>query len=166
MAKKTRPTEVAEAISQKLADSMGFEHLETSFDKESAGVYLRIHLDKPGGINLNDCEAFHRAVQPLLEAIDYDFLEVCSAGIDRPIKNERDAQKALGSQVEIKLFKPQNGSKEFAGVFKGLEDSAYVLETPAGELRFPKKDVALARRLVDLSVLEEDGTEHKEDESE
>ena len=55
MTKKKRPTEVAGAISQRLADSMGFEHLETVFDKEAAGTYLRVYLDKPGGISLNDC---------------------------------------------------------------------------------------------------------------
>ncbi|HPY94206.1 MAG TPA: ribosome maturation factor RimP [Clostridia bacterium] len=164
MTKKKRPTEVAGAISQRLADSMGFEHLETVFDKEAAGTYLRVYLDKPGGISLNDCEAFHRAVQPLVEQLDYDFLEVCSAGLDRPIKTERDAQKALGSQIELKLFKPLEGSKEFTGVLEAYDEEGFHVQTGTGRMTFPRKAVALARRTVDLSVLDEDVPQEEENE--
>lgn len=162
MARKARPIELAESISQKIAESMGFEHLETAFEKEPTGLYLRIYLDKEGGINLNDCEAFHRAVQPRLEKIEYDFLEVCSAGVDRPIKTERDAQKAVGHEVEIKLFKPVEGQKAFVGTFLKLEDNMYVIDTASGEMRFHKKDVALASRTVDLSLLEDDTSSEEE----
>lgn len=166
MAKKQRPVELAESISLQLAEKMGFEHLETVFDKEPAGVYLRIHLDKAGGITLDDCEAFHRAVQPLVERIDYDFLEVCSAGLDRPIKTERDARKALGHEVEIKLFKPVDGSKEHTGILKDFDEGFFHLETASGLRQFPRKDIALARRTVDLSILDEnnadlEGAEHE-----
>lgn len=163
MAKKTRPIEYAESVSEKTAQSMGFEHLETVFDKEPAGTYLRIHLDKPGGITLDDCELFHKAVQPLLEKVDYDFLEVCSAGLDRPIKTERDAQKAMGQEVEVKLFKPHNGSKEFTGTLIKLEDDAYFIQTPQEELSFLRKDVALIRRTIDLSVLDEPQAQTQEE---
>lgn len=163
MAKKTRPIEYAEAISEKTAQSMGFEHLETVFDKEPAGVYLRIHLDKPGGITLDDCEVFHKAVQPLLEQVDYDFLEVCSAGLDRPIKTERDARKAAGHEVEIKLFKPRDGSKEYTGILSKLENDTFYLQTAQGELTFPRKEVALARRTIDLSVLDQAQTQTEEE---
>lgn len=160
---KRRPIEQAEAITKKTAEAMGFEHLETAFEKEPAGVYLRIYLDRDGGISLTDCENYHRAVQPLLEHIDYDFLEVCSAGIDRPIKNERDAQKAMGHEVEIKLFKPLDGSKTYIGTFLKLEDDVYHISTPAGNRAFHKKDVALACRTVDLSVLDEAAGEYEEE---
>ena len=163
MAKKTRPIEWAESISLKTAETLGFEHLETVFYKEPAGLYLRIHLDKPGGITLSDCETFHRAVQPLLEQVEYDFLEVCSAGIDRPIKNTRDAVKAIGTEVEVKLFKPLDGKKEFTGTFIKLDEDSYYLQTEDGEMCFVRKDVALARRTVDLSVLEESGTQQGEE---
>ena len=161
--RKSRPIDQAEAISKKTAESMGFEHLETAFEKEAAGVYLRIYLDREGGISLTDCENYHRAVQPLLEHIDYDFLEVCSAGIDRPIKNERDAQKAVGHEVEIKLFKPVDGSKSYIGTFLKLEDDVYHINTPEGNREFHRKDVALACRTVDLSVLDEAAAEHEEE---
>lgn len=163
MAKKQRPTEWAEKVSEKLANELGFEHLETAFEKEPTGVYLRIYLDKEGGVTLSDCERFHRAVQPLVEEIDYDFLEVCSAGLDRPIKNERDAKKALGAEIEIKLFKPKDGKKEFTGILEGFEDDAFILKTVGAEMKFDRREVALARRTVDLSVLDENNPINEEE---
>lgn len=163
MAKRLRPVEQAANISQKLADSMGYEHLETVFDKEAAGVYLRIHLDKEGGITLTDCETFHRAVQPLLEAIDYDYLEVCSAGIDRPIKTLRDANKAIGRQVEIRLFRPLEGRKEFTGILEAFDDAGFHVQTAQGLMLFAQKEVALARPTVDLSVLDETPAQNEEE---
>lgn len=151
---KQRPIERAEAVSRRLAEELGFEHLETAFEKEQAGVYLRIYLDKPEGVTLDDCERFHRAVQPLIEEIDYDFLEVCSAGLDRPIKNARDAQKAMGQEIEVRLFKPVEGRKEFVGTLTAYGTTELTLSTPAGEKVFRQKDIALARRTVDLSILD------------
>ncbi|MDI9520305.1 MAG: ribosome maturation factor RimP [Bacillota bacterium] len=163
MAKKKRPITWAESVSRKLAEEMGFEHLETAFEKEPAGVYLRIYLDKPDGMTLDDCERFHRAVQPLVEEIDYDFLEVCSAGLDRPIKNSRDAQKALGQEIEVRLFKPLDGQKEFTGILASYEEKELTLKTPQGDKVFQKKDIALARRTVDLSILDENDNELMEE---
>lgn len=163
MAKKTRPVEQAESISRTLAESMGYEHLDTAFEKEATGMYLRVYLDKPGGITLDDCEAFHRAVMPLFEKIDYDFLEVCSAGLDRPIKNERDAKKAAGQMVEVKLFRAREGRKEFTGVLQRLEADVWVVQTAQGEKRFLRKEVALMRRSVDLSMLDETGAQQEEE---
>lgn len=165
MAKKKRPIEWAEAVSQKLAEELGFEHLETAFEKEPAGVYLRIYLDKPEGMTLDDCERFHRAVQPLVEKIDYDFLEVCSAGLDRPIKNSRDAQKALGQEVEVRLFIPMDGKKEYIGTLTAYQDMELTLNTPQGEKVFRQKDIALARRTIDLSMLDENDKEVMEEET-
>lgn len=138
-----------------LCEKMGYELVEVAFERENTGCYLRIYLDKDGGITLDDCEAYHRAIQPQLEQEEYDFLEVCSPGLDRPIRNERDAQRHLGETVEIKLYKPQNGTKLFSGVFAGMQDGAYVLETPQGMLTFDKKCVAVARPVPDLQGIQD-----------
>jgi ribosome maturation factor RimP len=152
--KDTRTADKAAPICQQLGEKMGFEIIETAFDKEPAGLYLRIYLDTQHGISLDDCEKFHRAVQPLLEDIAYDFLEVCSPGADRPIKSERDAQKCIGTDVEIKLFKPYAGKKIYRGIFKGFAQDGYAIETPQQTIVFPKKDVAVARQVIDLNCLE------------
>ncbi len=144
------------AVADKLAGQMGYELVEAAFERERTGVYLRLYLDCEAGISLDDCEKYHRAVQPLLEQFEYDFLEVCSPGIDRPIKTERDAQKALGQQVEIRLYKPVNGAKSVEGAFLGLEDGAYVVERGGERLSFNKSDVAVCRHVPDLSGIGEE----------
>lgn len=155
MAKQLKPSQRAADISEKLASSMGYEHLETAFEKENVGVYLRIYLDKPGGITLDDCEMFHKALMPLVQEIDYDYLEVCSAGIDRPIKTIKDAQKSFGKEVEVRLYKPEFGSKEHRGILESYDKETMTIETEDGQKKFSINSIALARPVVDLSILEE-----------
>ncbi len=164
MAKKERPVQLAEKISLQTAQELGYELVETSFDKEATGMYLRVYVDKPGGITLLDCETFHRAIQPRLEAVEYDFLEVSSPGIDRPIKNEKEVLKALGARVEVRLYRPLEGRKEFSGVLLGLGKEGFRIMAENGEMIFPEKDVALVRREVDMSVLDQPGTNEREEE--
>ena len=140
---------------RKQAETMGFELVDVSLDKEGAGKYLRIYIDKPEGITLDDCEAYHRAIQPQLESYDYDFLEVSSPGVDRPLKKDRDFERALGSEVEVHLFKPLNGTKLITGILAGLIDGEIVLDLPGGELRIPRKAAALVKPIVDMSGVED-----------
>ena len=77
---KAELTAVVAPKCQALAERMGLELVDVSLDKEGAGKYLRIYIDKPQGISLDDCEAYHRAIQPQLESYDYDLLEVSSPG--------------------------------------------------------------------------------------
>lgn len=84
-----------------------------------------------------------RAIQPQLEKYDYDFLEVSSPGIDRPLKTPRDYERHLGDEVEVKLFKAVDGVKLFTGILAGLdEENNILLDTPNGQLSFPKKAAA------------------------
>lgn len=162
MAKRVRPKDQAEVIGRKIAENLGFELLETAFDKEPAGMYLRYYLDREGGIQLNDCEAFHRAVQPLLESVEYDFLEVCSPGIDRPIKTLQEATKAIGQEVEAKLYRPLNHRKEYQGVLLSASEDAYDIQVGTETIVLQKKDIALLRRVVDLSALDEETDSQEE----
>lgn len=155
MAKNVK-NEIAQinAIGEKQAEKMGYELLEAVFEKENTGVYLRFYLDKEGGITLDDCEAYHRAVQPMVERFEYDFMEVCSPGIDRPIKNERDAQRCLGLDIEVRLYKPQDGQKVFTGQFTGYENGDITVSANGTERTFLKKDVAVARCIIDMDEVE------------
>ena len=152
---KAELAKVVEPKCGKLAEKFGFELVDVSLDKESAGKYLRIYIDKPEGITLDDCEAYHRAIQPQLEAYDYDFLEVSSPGVDRPLKKDRDFERAAGSEVEVRLFKAMDGQKEMTGILAGLEDGFILLETPAGEVRIPRKAAALVKPVVDMTGVED-----------
>lgn len=140
---------------QALAQRMGLELVDVCLDRESAGKYLRIYLDKPEGLSLDDCESYHRAIQPQLEQYDYDFLEVSSPGVDRPLKTPRDYERHLGDEVEVKLFKAVNGQKIYTGILTGLDEEKQVLlDTPAGRLTFPQKAAATVRPVVDMSGVE------------
>ncbi len=148
-------TAAAQPICLKLAKELGYELVEVAIDKEPAGEYLRVYLDKPGGITLSDCEAFHRRVQPLLDHLDYDFLEVGSPGLDRPIKTPEDFLKSAGEEVEVRLFKPLEGKKIFQGTLLGLMEGNVVIETEEGQKSFPQKSVALIKRLISLEGIED-----------
>ncbi len=151
---KAELTTVVEPKCKRLADQLGFELVDVCLDKEGAGKYLRIYIDKPEGISMDDCETYHRAIQPQLESYDYDFLEVSSPGIDRPLKKDRDFERALGSEIEIKLFKAMDGQKVITGILAGLENGEIVLDTPAGEKRIPRKAAALVKPVVDMEGIE------------
>ena len=117
-------------------------------------MYLRFYLDKEGGISLDDCELFHRAIQPLMEKYDYDFLEVCSPGIDRPIKNQRDADRCMGLEIEVRLYKPLDGKKVYNGVFTDYEAGDVTIKYGEEERTFLKKDIAVARCAINMDEIE------------
>jgi len=140
---------------ERVAEQMGFELVDVCLDREPTGSYLRIYIDKPEGISLDDCEAYHKTVRPMVENYDYDFMEVSSPGLDRPLKKDRDFERAAGSEVEVRLFRPLEGAKTLTGVLMGLEEGEILLETPEGERRIPRKAAALVKPVVDMEGIEE-----------
>ena len=147
------------AIFENLAKKLDYELCDAAMEKEPTGRYLRIYLDTEGGITLDDCEKYHRAVQPSLESFDYDFLEVCSPGIDRPLKTERDIEKSLGLLVEARLYKPVDGHKSAQGLLEKMDGESVQLRVGEKTLTFPRKAVAQVRLVPDLSALDEEEDE-------
>ena len=144
-----------EARCGKIAESMGFELVDAAVEKEPTGRYLRFYIDKPEGISLDDCEAYHKAVRSIADTVDYDFMEVSSPGLDRPLKKDRDFERNLGSEIEVKLFKPMDGAKLLTGILAGLEDGEILLETAEGMKRIPRKAAAPVKPVVDMEGIEE-----------
>ena len=144
-----------EAKCAKIAEEMGFELVDAGVEKEPTGRYLRFYIDRPEGMSLDDCEAYHKAVRGIADSVDYDFMEVSSPGIDRPLKKDRDFERNLGCEIEIKLFKPMDGTKALTGILAGLEDGEILLETAAGLKRIPRKAAALVKPVVDMEGIEE-----------
>ncbi len=142
-----------EALLSGTAEEMGFEIVDVEFVKEGQNYYLRVYLDKQGGITIDDCEIFSKAAEKLLDDSDpieqaYIF-EVSSPGIDRPLKKDSDFEKYAGEIVDIKLYKAINGSKEFQGKLKGLEDNNIVIiDEDGNEMSFDRKSVSSARLAV------------------
>lgn len=152
---KSELTSVVEPKCCRLAEEMGYELVDVSLDKEDTGRYLRLYIDKPEGIDLNDCERYHRAIQPQLEDYDYDFLEVSSPGVDRPLKRDRDFERALGLEVEVHLFKAIDGQKLFTGVLTDYDRDDAVLDVAGTEMRFARRNAALIKPVVDMDGVED-----------
>lgn len=139
---------IVEPVCKRQCDQMNFELVDVELVKEGAGRYLRIYISKEGGVDLNDCEAYHRAIQDKLDAVSYDFLEVCSPGIDRPFKRPGDYDKHVGEDVEIRLYRAIDGKKQYEGALVGLENDIVTLDAPEGMMAFELKNIALARPLI------------------
>ena len=151
MPSKSMPVREAREIAQRIAEEMNVELVDVELVKEPTGHFLRFYIDKPDGIALNELEAFHRRILPLVERVEYDYMEVSSPGADRPLKTERDFERARGMVVELKTYRPVNGGKQFTGELVGLEDGQVVIAAEGGQaLRFPRKEVALVRPLIEF----------------
>ncbi len=157
MAKKQLIPDTLTAFAGKTALEMGLELCEVRLEREPQGLYLRFYLDREGGLSLDDCERYHRQVQPKAESVDYDFMEVCSPGLDRPVRTDRDIRKALGRKVSVRLYKPQAGRKVFEGILRAMDADKVELEEETGTLVFERRSTALVRLVPDLSALEGDG---------
>ncbi len=140
-----------EPTARKLAQQQGLELVDVELVKENTGRFLRFYIDSPEGVDLDRLENFHRSVLPLMENVEYDYMEVSSPGADRPLKRPQDFDRAAGTRVEIRLYRALNGAKYFTGTLVGLEDGNVILDADGGErLSFPKKDCALVAPLIEL----------------
>lgn len=152
MPKKAMSVHEAEKIAQQIALEQDVELVDVELVKEPAGHFLRFYIEKPDGISLNELENFHRRIQPLVEDVAYDYMEVSSPGADRPLKSARDFERAQGMLVELKTYRPVNGAKQFRGELVGLKDDVIEITTDGGEpLSFAKKDVAIVRPLIEFT---------------
>lgn len=153
MAKANNSEKKVEAILMPIIEEKNFELVDVEFVKEGPNWYLRIYIDKEGGITIDDCEAVSRALEVELDKNDpieqAYILEVSSPGIDRPLKKESDFAKYAGEIVDIKLYKAFEGSKEYQGALKGLENNIVTITDDNGkEISFDRKDIAGVRLAV------------------
>ena len=142
-----------EELVQPIVDARNIEIVDIEYVKEAGQFYLRIYLEKEGGISLDDCADVSRELNPILDEKDpikdNYFLEVCSPGLDRPLKKDKDFERYKGRDVEIKLYKPMNGSKQFEGELVGLtEDNNIKVIIDGEEVDFTRKEVALIRLAI------------------
>ena len=135
-------------IGRRAAQELGFELVDAEVAKEPAGRFLRFYIDKAGGVTFEDCEAFHRAVHPLVENVEYDYLEVSSPGADRPLKTRLDFERSRGARVTVKLYRALDGQKVFSGALEGLSDDN-ILSLEGGR-SFELKAVSSVRLEVDI----------------
>ena len=141
---------------QPILDSMNIELVEVEFKKrgENDGS-LTVHIDKDGGVSLDDCEAVHNAIDAPLDELDPTSgkpytLNVSSPGLDRPFKTLRDYRKHLGEEIEISLYKPVEGNKKFEAVLEDVDDgfTAITVTLNKKTIQLNIKDIALARAVI------------------
>lgn len=150
--KKNIATEIEQMVLP-ITDAHNLELVDVEYVKEGGEFFLRIYIDKEGGVSLNECEVVTRTLNPILDEKDpikdNYFLEVSSPGLDRPLKKDKDFERYKGRDVEIKLYKPMNGSKQFEGELVGLtEDNNIKVIIDGEEVDFTRKEVALIRLAI------------------
>ena len=127
---------------------------DVEYVREGDQRFLRLYIDKEGGVDITDCEAISRAVDPILDEEDpipesYHF-EVCSAGIERALKRPSDFEEFMGSLIMVKLYRPKNGVKEIPGILRGYEEGRVTAECGKETITFEKSEVALVRLRVEF----------------
>ncbi len=147
-------TDQVEAFAKPVVEGCGCTLWDTEYVREGSERFLRLYIDKEGGVDISDCEKVHRAVDPLLDQHDpipdsYHF-EVCSAGLERALKRPSDFAQFMGSPILIKLYRPRNGVKEFPAVLTGYEDGRVTAAVGKEEITFEKSEVALVRLRVEF----------------
>ena len=132
-----------------------FELVDVEYVKEGGSWYLRAYIDKPGGITVDDCEVVNRALGDLLDEHDFIedsyILEISSPGLGRPLKKERDFERSLGEEVEIRTYRMVNKEKEFRGILKAYDKDTVTIETEEGQEQvFERENIALIRLAFDF----------------
>ena len=155
MAKREIYEEKTEALLQPIIERHAFELVDVEYVKEGSQWYLRVYIDKPGGITIDDCEVVSREFSEILDAQDYIedsyIFEVSSPGLGRPLKKEKDFQRNLGKEVEIRTYRMVDKQKEFRGILKQYDSDTVTIEQEDGTERvFVKKDMALIRQAFDF----------------
>ncbi|TGY96574.1 ribosome maturation factor RimP [Petralouisia muris] len=132
-----------------------FELVDVEYVKEGGNWYLRAYIDKEGGITVDDCEIVSRQMSDLLDEQDFIeesyIFEVSSPGLGRPLKKEKDYQRSLGKEVEIRTYKAIEKEKEFYGLLKSYDETTVTIEMEEDkEMIFAKTDIALIRLAFDF----------------
>ncbi len=151
MAKK-KVEDIIDEMAQPIVEALAFELVDVEFLKEGANWYLRVYIDKPGGILIEDCQAISEQLSDLLDKKDpikqSYILEVSSPG-ERPLKKDRDYERFKGELVEVKLYQPLNGKKIYEGELLRLTGDIFEIKTEDGAtMGFDRKDTALVRRII------------------
>lgn len=155
MSKKENYEQKTEEILLPITEEYGFELVDVEYVKEAGTWYLRAYIDKPGGITVDDCEAVSRKFSDVLDEKDYIedtyIFEVSSPGLGRPLKKDKDFQRSLGEEVEIRTYRPIDRQKEFVGELKAYDkESVTIVYEDDTEQTFQRQEIALIRLALDF----------------
>ena len=145
---------IAQEIGQPIIERLGYEFVDVEFSKQGTERHLVYYMDKPGGIEIEDCEKASRLIEAELDRLDpieeAYILCVSSPGLDRPLKKPRDFERNLQKKVDIKLYKPLQGKKEYTGTLVEYSEEEVTIATEKEQMTFNLKDTALIRLHIDF----------------
>ena len=145
-------TDLTAALAEPIVQEQGCSLWDVEYVREAGQWFLRVYIDKEGGVSIQDCEAVSRPLSDALDEADpiegSYVLEVSSAGADRPLKRPEHFRQCLGAQVEVRLYRALEGRKEYVGILAGYEAGNVTLQMETGAQTFLKQDVAQVRLYV------------------
>ena len=154
MSKRETYEEKTETLLSPIVERFGVEVYDVEYVKEGKEYYLRVYIDKPEGVNIQDCENVSRALSDTLDEEDFIpdayILEVSSPGLGRVLKKDRHLEKSLGEAVELKTYKPIDNQKEFTGILRAYDDTSVTIEEDGILRRFERQDIATVRLALDF----------------
>ncbi len=154
MSKKEDYESKTEKLLLPIAEANGVSVYDVEYVKEGSDYYLRAYIDKSGGVNIQDCENVSRVLSDRLDEADFIpeayILEVSSPGLGRTLKKDKHLQASIGEEVEIKLFKPLEKRKEFAGILESFDKETLTVREGDTPITFKRQDIALVRLALNL----------------
>ncbi len=136
-------------MSNNLAEEFGYELVDIEYIKEMGSYFLRIYIDKPGGVTLDDCQKFSREISKSLDEKDpikeEYYLEVSSPGLDRPLKTDKDLKRNLGKDIEINLYRPFESKKSYLGQLVNYSKEAITIEENENSVEIPREYISLIK---------------------
>lgn len=154
MSKREEIEKRTEEYVQPILDDMGFELVDTEYVKEASDFFLRIYIDKPGGITIEDCVAVTEKMNEILDREDYIkdsyTFEVSSPGLLRPLKKDKDFNRMLNKSIEVHTYKSIDGNKDFVGTLISFDSEEVVIDTGQEEISFQRKDISMSRPYIEF----------------
>ncbi|MFD1672846.1 ribosome maturation factor RimP [Agrilactobacillus yilanensis] len=151
---------IVEKLVQPIVEAHHFQLVDTVYEKEGQSWYLRVYIDKPGGIDIDECVLVSEQLSEKLDALNPDpfeeayFLEVSSPGAERPLKTEQDLQNAIGTYVHISLYQKIDQSKIYEGTLLEVTDQTLTLDikikTRHQTKKFERQNIAKARLAIEF----------------
>ena len=134
-------------------EELGYNLYDVEYVKEGKDYFLRIYIDSKKGITLDDCELVSNTITDILDEADYIkeqyFLEVSSPGVERVLKKDKHLKSNLGAKVQIKLFKPFDGSKQFTGILKDFDTESVIIEVDSQTKKIERKNIGQIKTIFD-----------------